>query len=217
MNRYARSLAECGELTLRFYLWLHLLARWLFSSHPLDALCRWKELCRVWGNGVYLAWPSACCHDCGGVFCPAPEFGENDFRSLHGQDLYPEDWATLEAKVCVHPLYSSFPSCVVVHSISCWFGDYPLHSSRVNVDFSSNVDLSLPPICEKETTAQDRRKVLPLSFRLLYHKQTFSLLRHLQGVLYQFFRCFCAERPPSSITCFLHVWVQKRCLPVEQT
>ena len=163
---------------------------------------------RVWGNGVYLARASACCHDCGGVFCPAPEFGENDFRSLHGQDLYPEDWATLEAKVCVHPLYCSLPSFVVVYFISCWFGDYPLNSARVNVVFPSNVDLSLPPTCEKETTAQDLGKVLPLSFRLLYHKQTFSLLRHLlQGVLYQFFRCFCAKPPPSSLTSFLHVCV----------
>ena len=63
------------------------------------------------------------------VFCPAPEFGENDFLFLHGQDLCPEDWATPETKVCGHPLCCSFPSCVVVHSISCWFGDYPLHAA----------------------------------------------------------------------------------------
>ena len=40
-NRHTRSLAECGELTWRCYLWLlHLLAQWLFLPHPLDALCR---------------------------------------------------------------------------------------------------------------------------------------------------------------------------------
>ena len=50
-----------------------------------------EELCRVWGNCVYLARPSACCHDCAGVLSPAPEFGENEFLSLHGQDLYPKD------------------------------------------------------------------------------------------------------------------------------
>ena len=89
-----------------------------------------------------------------GVFCPAPEFGENDFLSLHGQDLCPKNWATPEAKVCSHSLYCSFPSCVVVHSISCWCGVYPLHSLRGGVESPSHVDLSLRSICEKETGVQ---------------------------------------------------------------
>ena len=50
---------ECGELSLRFYL-EHL--------HQL---------------GVYLARSWAWCQDC--VFCPAAEFGENDFIALHVQ------------------------------------------------------------------------------------------------------------------------------------
>ena len=89
-----------------------------------------------------------------GVFCPAPEFGENDFLSLHGQDLCPKNWATPEAKVCSHSLYRSFPSCVVVHSISCWCVVYPLHSPRGCVESPSHVDHSLRSIYEKETVVQ---------------------------------------------------------------
>jgi len=134
-----------------------------FSPHPHDALCGWKELCRVWCIRVYLARPWACCQDC--VFCPVEEFGENDFIALHGQDLCYEDWATPEPKDCGHPLCCSFPICVFVHSISCWFGNYLLHFAPVLC-----LVLSLRFICEKETAVQDPSKVLQLPFRRLYHK-----------------------------------------------
>lgn len=49
------------------------------------------------------------------------------FIALYGRDPCQEDWATLEPKVCDNPLCCSFPICVFVHSISCWFGNYPLH------------------------------------------------------------------------------------------
>ena len=49
------------------------------------------------------------------------------FIALYGRDPCQEDWATLEPKVCGNPLCCSFPICVFVHSISCWFGNYPLH------------------------------------------------------------------------------------------
>ena len=134
-----------------------------FSPHPDDALCRWKELCRVWCIGVYLARSWAWCQDC--VFCPAAEFGENDFIALHVQDLSHEDWATSEPKDCGHPLCCSFPIRVFVHSISCWFGNYPLHFAPVLC-----LALYLRFICEKETAVQDPSKVLQLPFRRLYHK-----------------------------------------------
>ena len=124
-----------------------------FSPHPDDALCRWKELCRVWCIGVYLARSWAWCQDC--VFCPAAEFGENDFIALHVQDLSHEDWATPEPKDCGHPLCCSFPIRVFVRSISCWFGNYPLHFAPVLC-----LVLYLRFICEKETAVQDSSKVL---------------------------------------------------------
>ena len=152
---------ECGELSLRFYLGhLHQLARGLFysygtffSPHPDDALCGWKEPCRVGCIGVYLARAWAWCQDC--VFFPAAEFGENDFIALHVQDLSHEDWATSEPKDCGHPLCCSFPIRVFVHSISCWFGNYPLHFAPVLC-----LVLYLRFICEKETAVQDPSKVL---------------------------------------------------------
>ena len=152
---------DCGELSLCFYLgYLHQLARGLvysygtfFSPHPDDALCGWKELCRVWCIGVYLARSWAWCQDC--VFCPAAEFGENDFIALHVQDLSHEDWATPEPKDCGHPLCCSFPIRVFVRSISCWFGNYPLHFAPVLC-----LVLYLRFICEKETAVQDPSKVL---------------------------------------------------------
>ena len=152
---------ECGELSLRFYLgYLHQLARGLFYSygtffppHPDDALCGWKELCRVLCIGVYLARSWAWCQDC--VFCPAAEFGESDFIALHVHDLSHEDWATPEPKDCGHPLCCSFPIRVFVRSISCWFGNYPLHFAPVLC-----LVLYLRFICEKETAVQDPSKVL---------------------------------------------------------
>ena len=112
---------------------------------------------------MYLARSWAWCQDC--VFCPAAEFGENDFIALHGQDLSHEDWATPEPKDCGYPLCWSFPICVFVHSISCRFGNYPLHFAPVLC-----LVLSLRFICEKETAVQDPSKVLQLPFRRLYHK-----------------------------------------------
>ena len=112
---------------------------------------------------MYLELSWAWCQDC--VFCPAAEFGENDFIALHGQDLSHEDWTTPEPKDCGYPLCWSFPICVFVHSISCRFGNYPLHFAPVLC-----LVLSLRFICEKETAVQDPSKVLQLPFRRLYHK-----------------------------------------------
>ena len=64
-----------------------------------------------------------------------------------------------------HPLCCSFPIRVFVHSISYWFGNYPLHFAPVLC-----LVLYLRFICEKETAVQDPSKVLQLPFRRLYHK-----------------------------------------------
>ena len=94
-----------------------LLWHFFFSPHPHDALCGWKELCRVWCIGVYLARFWAWCQDC--VFRPAAEFGEHDFIARHGQDLCHEDWATPEPKDCGHPLLLSTPSLVGLATVPC--------------------------------------------------------------------------------------------------
>lgn len=112
----------------------------------------------------------------GRLFRPQPEFGEKDFISQLSQDLCPEDWATPEAKVFGHPLYCSFnfqvESLSILYPLLVWRLSPTLY---VSVVVWTPVDLFLRSICEKETAVQYRRKVLPLTFRRLYHKQTFSL------------------------------------------
>ena len=112
-SRCASILGISTSLTRAFLLLWH----FFFSPHPHDALCGWKELCRVWCIGVYLARFWAWCQDC--VFCPAAEFGEHDFIARHGQDLCHDDWATPEPKDCGHPLLLSTPSLVGLATIPC--------------------------------------------------------------------------------------------------